>query len=325
MFIEKLTFIESCIGIILNLLAFVLFKYNHSIKSDRYFLFLKWTRLLDILLPLSAGVMTNLVNLLPFQGNASSGVCFWLQSPFLCNYMIMLNLISITINNVVRKLSYMYRYNVFVINKPIFHCTKFEKYFTIFGLILALISLSITHTFPLKEDEYKNYYEDIDIVFKSFPNSSYIIVLYDPRISPKNSFMVVYSVGFAYTCITIFIMIFWYAIPLEKKLRQCKKEGRNETNCKITVAIFYLRISIILPIFCSLLPTSIIYHYFLLSHESLENEFLVATFTPLIYQTYSIINPIVIMIQGKIITVKSRSKVSKVNNLNLFIVNKFFT
>ncbi|CEF70309.1 Hypothetical protein SRAE_2000494200 [Strongyloides ratti] len=323
MIIQRLTFIESCIGVGLNLLVFVMFSYNNSTKKDNYFLFLKWTRLIDVLIPFTSGVMTNGFSLTPMNGSASDTVCFWLKSPMLCNYMIISSLIVVLANNILRKLSYMFRYNIFVLKKSTFYCSKFEKYFTILGLIIMpIIFLSYTHTFPLKPDEYEKYYNNIDKVLQKIPNTSYIISLYNPKISLNNSIVIFFSIGCIYLGITIAIMIFWYAIPLEKQLKSCKKNGFNETNKKIIKAIFYLRISIILPVFCSLLPTFFVYIYSMLTKDTLANGLSLGFYLPLIYQTYSIINPIVIMFQGQLLKIKNNNKVTSVKKINIFLINK---
>uniref|UniRef100_A0A0K0F4P9 Heat-stable enterotoxin receptor (inferred by orthology to a human protein) n=1 Tax=Strongyloides venezuelensis TaxID=75913 RepID=A0A0K0F4P9_STRVS len=84
----------------------------------------------------SAGFMTNLIHISPNNKMASSGVCLWLHSPIFYNYMIIIYLLHLTINNVIKKLSYMLRYNVFVIDKPTFNFTKFERFLTAFDLII---------------------------------------------------------------------------------------------------------------------------------------------------------------------------------------------
>uniref|UniRef100_A0A0N4ZXH7 G_PROTEIN_RECEP_F1_2 domain-containing protein n=1 Tax=Parastrongyloides trichosuri TaxID=131310 RepID=A0A0N4ZXH7_PARTI len=306
--VEKLTFSLGVLAISLNLLAFALFRYRHTPKIDKYLIFLKWTRFPDLMVPLTTGVMTNFVQLYPFLGNASCGVCYWVQSSMLCNYMIMLALVVTLINNIIRKLSYMFRYNVFVINKPTFHCTIFERYFTILGLlILPTPFLAVAYSFPLERGEYNTYYKNVDILFEQFPESTHIILLYKPEISLTNTCLIFITVGCIYLIMTIYITIAWYAIPLEKKLKEAKKEGRGITNQKIVKAIFYLRLSIILPVFFTLLPNFIIYLYFVFSRIPPNDKLSYVIYTPIMYQIYAVINPITIMYQGKLFAVKKRT------------------
>uniref|UniRef100_A0A0N4ZW13 G_PROTEIN_RECEP_F1_2 domain-containing protein n=1 Tax=Parastrongyloides trichosuri TaxID=131310 RepID=A0A0N4ZW13_PARTI len=145
---EIIIMTESIISIISNLISFVIFYLKPPPKEDMLTSLLKWTRLVDIILPLTSGILLKGRVLFPFLGCAANGICN--GYPDLCKASVSLFVISIFCLIGYISIAYIFRYNIFVRKTKALHTNIIEKLAIFFFLGVApIFSVFLFQNYPI--------------------------------------------------------------------------------------------------------------------------------------------------------------------------------
>uniref|UniRef100_A0AC35TK86 G_PROTEIN_RECEP_F1_2 domain-containing protein n=1 Tax=Rhabditophanes sp. KR3021 TaxID=114890 RepID=A0AC35TK86_9BILA len=252
---NKFVIIASSIAIVMNLFSVYVIKFKGPKKEEIFTKYLIWGRLGDAFFAFISGIFLTIKVTLSHILVISNGICHKLSGPYLCNFFVMLWILSIGINYCVIGFPFFAMRNVFVLKKEAGYLSIFEKFLFVYCHVATPITtLSISHLFIVPSKEIESLLKNESVLMEFVNNPDYSVFMYDTRLTSV-------LMCTAYVLIFNYTFLLWYGhlvnyMPLRRELIKSKKEARLETVSMIEKALVKIATIYLIPMFVALFPFS---------------------------------------------------------------------
>uniref|UniRef100_A0AC35U9B7 7TM_GPCR_Srx domain-containing protein n=1 Tax=Rhabditophanes sp. KR3021 TaxID=114890 RepID=A0AC35U9B7_9BILA len=170
--------ILSTFAFILNVCTFFIIHLQaHKHEGAKFFVILKWGRLIESLTPFIIGPFIGAKTMYPILGAACSGICHKLNSVMVCKYGIILGLVTPFPIMTYICISYLLRYNIFVRNKPLYYANWVEKLTsTFFAIIIPITILILFKDSGISREQYLLIYANNSNILAEFDDTYHTLL-----------------------------------------------------------------------------------------------------------------------------------------------------
>uniref|UniRef100_A0AC35UC00 G_PROTEIN_RECEP_F1_2 domain-containing protein n=1 Tax=Rhabditophanes sp. KR3021 TaxID=114890 RepID=A0AC35UC00_9BILA len=225
---DTIMFYGSILAIILNLGSFLLMHFVPSKRRDPFKFLMKWGRFVDIFIPVTMGLMTEIRNLPGHSGVVTRGICGLLKSPWCSRLNVVMSMVISDILFAMIVITGLMRYNVFIRKTTLFKTTLRDKLLLFIIVVASPVALLATsYNLIVIDDNFIYTGRQQKEEFDFYRQSNFTVLLIS--LYPLNSYSYA-MVFFAISLIDAFIFgVFCFYIPLEMSLWRAVAESNDDT------------------------------------------------------------------------------------------------